>query len=74
MPNDPSSATRELQYKTIRGFSMNLERRPALAAAHCWASWESSHQSFLLAWPKRRYDFGPKFSLVRSVVSLRLGL
>jgi hypothetical protein len=25
-----SSATRELQYKTIRGFSMNPERRPAL--------------------------------------------
>jgi hypothetical protein len=29
---------RELQYKTIRGFSMNPERCPALAAAICQAA------------------------------------
>jgi len=31
--NDYSPATRGLQYKTTRGFSMNPERRPALSAA-----------------------------------------
>jgi hypothetical protein len=34
-PNDQSSASRGLQRKTIRGFSMNRERWPALAAAIC---------------------------------------
>jgi hypothetical protein len=42
-----SSATWGLQHKTIRGFSMNRERRPALAAAICKATSSSYklHQS-----------------------------
>jgi hypothetical protein len=44
-PND--SATRGLQHKTSRGFSMNPERRPALAAAICYALWCSNTSPIL---------------------------